>query len=358
MRILSRHFLASYLTLFASILLSSLILIAVIELLLNFDDIFEEHEGLRGILTYMFLRLPSYYFADLVPITSFSAAFFCMGLPARLHEVTAVKAGGISPLRLAVPVLIAAASLAALTLLVNETIVLDASRGWQRMDERDDLPEFGRGSFWYHRGDALYNVRAADRETRILSGVSVYETNRHGRLIRKIEAERARIVDGDRWQFLDATIRTFRPDDPTSVPEIRRVAETSLGSGRESDLALLDADPRTLGLLNLRQYIAALTLEGRDAIPYRAMLHSRLAEPVTVLLFALLGIPLGLAVEQTRSVGSAALQGIAVMGVYYTVRSVASAYAGSGLFLATTAPWLLLTAFGGYGAWRCARVPR
>ena len=77
--------------------------IVIVDTLLNFDDIVEEYEGARGIATYLFLRLPSYYLRDLIPITGFAAAFFCMGLPARRKEITALKAGGISPQRAAAP---------------------------------------------------------------------------------------------------------------------------------------------------------------------------------------------------------------------------------------------------------------
>jgi lipopolysaccharide export LptBFGC system permease protein LptF len=44
-RILSRHLLASYLSLFFAILLGSMIAIAIIEMLLNFDHIVERGRG-------------------------------------------------------------------------------------------------------------------------------------------------------------------------------------------------------------------------------------------------------------------------------------------------------------------------
>ena len=97
MRILSRHFLASYLTFYLAILIASLLVIGVIEMALNFDDALEFSEGLSGIGTYLFLRLPSYYLPYLIPVSSFGAAFLCLGLPARTQEVVAIKAGGIAP---------------------------------------------------------------------------------------------------------------------------------------------------------------------------------------------------------------------------------------------------------------------
>ncbi len=50
------------------------------------------------------------------PDRMFAAAFYCLGLPARFHEITAIKSGGISPQRTAIPLLRAPAALSDFTL--------------------------------------------------------------------------------------------------------------------------------------------------------------------------------------------------------------------------------------------------
>jgi lipopolysaccharide export system permease protein len=358
-RILSRYFLTNYLTFYFAILLASNLVIVVVEMMLNFDEILEYRAGIWGVATYLFLRLPSYYLPYLIPVASFGAAFFALGLPARAQELVAIKAGGVSPHRVAVPVLAAAASLSIVTLAINETIVLDAVKEFHRLDQTSaggDLFQ-SRASFWYHRGDFLYNVDTADRATRTLHGVSVYERDRAGRLIRSIEAEQAQISSDHRWHLSDATIRRFDPGNPEAAPDTMRVEETVLTVGDARSIALLGADATTLPLLRLHEYIDAMAREGRNATRYRALFHARVAEPVTVLLFALLAIPLALAVEQTRSLAVAGLQGIAIVGLYYGAHTTASMVAAGGIAAAVLSPWILLTLFGGYGAWRFARAP-
>ncbi len=359
MRILSRYFLTSYLVLYFAILFAANLIIAIVELMLNFDDVLKYREGIWGIATYMFLRLPSYYLPYLVPVASFGAAFLCLGMPARAQEMIAIKAGGISPHRVAIPVLVAAAVLSLGTLVVNETIVLDAVKEFDNLDRESDGDALfqSRGSFWYHKGDILYNVEGADRASRTLQGVSVYERDREGHLVYSIQAESARISADDRWQLQNATIRRFDPSDPTAAPATEWVADTVLAVGEQRGLALLNADASVLPLLRLREYIRALAHEGRTATRYRALFHSRLAEPLTVLLFALLAIPIGLAVEQSRSLAVAALQGVAMVGIFYGVLTTTAIMAASGLAGAIPSPWILLALFGGYGAWRFARAP-
>jgi lipopolysaccharide export system permease protein len=357
-RTLSRYFLASYLKLFVTILFASMVAIAIVEMLLNFDQVLDDHSGLRGVARYLFLRLPAYYFRDLIPVVSFAAAFFCIGLAARSREVMAAKTGGISPRRMVVPILLAATGLSATALGINETWVLAASRASDRSKSEGSEISFRRGSFWYHRGDTIYNVQEADPNEKTLHGVRVYETTPAGRLERSTRAEVVRIDDEHRWHMLDATVRTFDPEQPTTAPVVEQLAESVLAVTAKSDLALLDARAHTLSLIELREYIRARSEDGRDTVRYREMLHARLAEPLTVLAFALIAVPLGLAVERHYSLPAAAVFGIATLGVFYTAKTTASVLVESGAAAAAFAPWFMLTALVAVGALFFYRAPQ
>jgi lipopolysaccharide export system permease protein len=357
-RILSRYFLASYLTLFVSILFSATVAVMVIEMMLNFDDILDHHEGLAGVATYLFLRIPAYYLRDLLPVTSFAAVFFALGIPALAHEVTAIKTGGISPQRTVIPVLGAAALLSVVALTVNESVVLEATREWNRLQNPGGEVTFRQGSFWYHRGDSIYNVQHADPQTRILHGVSVFELSPTGRLLKSVRSQRVEVSEGNRWRFHGAIERTFDPSQPAAPPRTERLRTLDRDVASERDLALLDESAKTLSLMNLRDYISVQIRDGRDSQRYQALFHARLAEPFTVLLFALLAIPLGLAVERTRSLATSALAGIFIIGVFYTFRTTVGVFAASGAASAIVGPWMIMVAFFGYGAFQLARVPR
>ncbi len=355
MRILSRYLLASFLRLFASILLGSMLSIAVIEALVNVESLFE---GVSSALTYLLLRVPAAYVRDLIPIAAFAAAFFCIGLPARRAEVTAMRAGGISPQRAALPLLVTAGIFSGIALVVNETVVLRAARTSSRLDAGDESIAFRGGSFWYYRGNSIYNVDDVDRDSQTLHGVRVFEMGPRGRLLRSIRADRVQISEGRHWHFRGAVVRRFDPSDPATSPVVERVDETILDVGEERDLALLSSTASTLSLGNLREYIAARHREGRTTLRYRALLHARLSQPLTVLLFALLAVPIGLSVERTRSLAVSALQGFLLLGLFFVLRGAGAMFAAGGVAAAVPASWLLLSAFGGYGTWRFARMPR
>ena len=354
-RILSRYFVTSYLTYYAAILTVAILVIAIVEMMVNFDHVIDYGEGIAGVASYLFLRLPSYYLPFLLPVGSYGAAFLSLGLPARSLEILAAKTSGIAPARLAAPILVTAALFAVVALLLHETVVLRAATRFDR--ERDGGELFqSRGAFWYQSGSTLFSVESADRDARTLTGVAIYERDRTGRLLRSVEAETAHIEADHRWRLENARFREFPRDDPEAAPRTEDRASAIFELGSADDLALLDADPQSLSLVRLREYIRTQERDGRDTTRDRALLHARLVDPLTVLLFALIGTPLGASVERSRSIAVAALRGIALLGGYYALQTTASVMGSGGVASTALAPWVVLGLFAAYGAWRFSRM--
>ena len=66
-RILSRRFLASYLSLFAITLAIMTTIAIIFETLVDFDKIVEHQNAAGGVFPYLVLRIPSLYLRDLIP---------------------------------------------------------------------------------------------------------------------------------------------------------------------------------------------------------------------------------------------------------------------------------------------------
>jgi LPS export ABC transporter permease LptG len=356
-RTLSRYVLARYLLAFAGTLLVLVLASAVLELMTDLDQIFEAVQGPRGVAEYIGLRIPFYYLPVLVPAASFVAAYISVGSLARGLEIVAMKASGISPLRAVAPVLVASVLVSVAALGINETVALRAHDAWRRLVRGDDSGlAFQRGSFWYHTGRYVYNLRDADPTSHRLQDVSVFELDAHGRLVRLIEASQAEIGAGDRWHLRDAVIRTFDPDSPTAKPHFARVAETDLTLKNER--ALLDAGVSGLSIAHLREYRDQLAPGDPDAVRANALLTERLTGPLTAFLFALIAVPLGLRVEQTRSLAMPALQGILLLFLFYVVRQYGDTLAREGITSPAPTAWATLAVFAAVGAVQLARTPR
>jgi lipopolysaccharide export LptBFGC system permease protein LptF len=351
-RILWRYVLGRFLSTLAATLASFVLLIVVIELMLDLDRIVESREGLSTV----FLNIISSYLLQyLIPAAALVAAFFSIGTAARSREITALKAGGVSPLVASIPILAVGALLAGAAVPLSDTISVTASQALRRrVDDSGDL-RLRKGTFWYHSGRFIYNF--AEGDGRNLHEVVVFELDGHNRLLRRLAADEASVAEGSRWLLHEATVHHFDPDRPGEPPRVERSVEISLDLAREPSPALLRKEVATLSMADLRRLVQERGQHGRDTTRARALLHTRLSEPLSVLLFSLLAVPLGLRVEQTRSLSRGALQGVALLFFYYLARDTAANLALEGV-LPAVAPWGVLALFGAGGAASFARSPR
>ena len=360
MRILTRYLLARFLGFLAAILGIVLTTLLITTLLLDFDDVLDPNRGFVWTVVKLLLQIPAESFRTVLPISALAASLACFGLSARWLEVTAMRAAGISPLRAALPVLGAALVISGLALLMDQTVSVEAARALDRhvRGDQEDRVTLGRGSFWYHSGARLFNIQDSDPDRGVLHGVIVYERSPEGRLLRTIEARSAAVRSGRQWLLQNAIVRTFDLERPAAPPRFERCAERPYLPGGHADLAVADASASALTLRELRQYIKARKRQGANVDRFRTVEQERVTEPFTVLLFVLLAIPLGLRVEQSKSLAVPALQGVALAALYLFARGLASTLASQGVTPPAASIWIVLVAFLGLGTWRLARVPR
>jgi lipopolysaccharide export system permease protein len=356
-RILSRYVFARFLTWFAVTFTLFCGVLATADLLMEFERVQEmSAEGLNPVV-YLLMRLPALHFQYLIPVAAFAAALITLGTASLGLEVIAAKAGGISPHRLMLPVLAGAALVSAATWFVNDTLVVRAKHYIERPDDGEKAEiVFRGGSFWYHRGRSIYNIRRAERDLGRLYGVTVYERDASKRLVRSVHATRAKVTAPDTWWLENAIIRTFDPERPGDPPGFQRSEHLQLSVAADPDLAVLEADPQWLSAADLRRYIRAQESDGEDARALRARLQQRLAAPFTVFLFALLAIPAALQAERTRSLAAPAIQGMALLIAFSFLNQLAGMVSTRGLAVAWL-PWVVVGAFLAFGAFRAQRVP-
>jgi lipopolysaccharide export system permease protein len=361
-QILTRYLLARYLRTFLATLVLLLLAVVIGDLLLDLSDLLEQGEqlGLGSAVLTLALKTPARYLSILIPVASFAAAFLTLGLASRSLEVIAMKAGGVSPLRAALPVLVAALALSGVSFALNETFVLRANRILERIDRGSDAEEISvrRGSFWFQTGRTIYNVREGDPSTRTLRGVTVLELDERGHLTRSVHAEKARVLTGANWVLEGAIVRTFDTADRGAPPHEERAPELAVTVSGRSEKVLLDERAATLSLGDLREAIGARDREGVGSQHFRALFQERVSDPLTVLLFALLAIPLGLYVEEKKTLAVPALQGVILLVIFFFVRSFGSTLASQGVAPPEITPWAIFAAFAVLGAVRLSQVPR
>ena len=346
MRTLSRYFATRYLGMFAVVLIVSTLTIVVIEMLLNLDDMLSAGDGPGAPLQYLMLRIPSYYLRELIPIASFAAAFFTLGLSNHWYEVSAAKAGGISPDRLIAPILIAAVFVGLASFVVSETWIVSSNREWNRLESGGGPHiSYREGSFWYQRGRTIFNISEADPSQRTLRGVRIFDLNPGGRLVRSVVAAQVEVLDDHRWRFADATIRHHLPEVPDAAVRTEQFDSITLDVADPRDVALVNTDFQSLNSNELLDHISLRSAAGENTSRVTTEFYSRLVEPMAVVLFALLAAPFGLRVGLRRGFGIPALLGIATVSCFFALRSIGITLAGEGVVSASIAMGALVGLF-------------
>jgi lipopolysaccharide export system permease protein len=261
------------------------------------------------------------------------------------REWVAMRALGLGPWRLAVPVvLVALLSGVALVVLHEAVGVQAAERAEEIRAER-----FGRKQDvrrreahrapkrWFRgvNGQRIYHLRGTLPDGGF-EHVTLYEVTPDFRLARRIDAGRMRPVDGA-WTLEDAVERTFHPDGTLSLERsaVRRIVldeppeAFSVAPGRPTQLRF-DTLVRQIGVRR------------RAGLPYADFVmerYNRLAYPFSGVPGALLALALALRRNRKGHVSAALLESVAVSLLFWGVQGVTVALALSGRVPAWVAAW-------------------
>jgi lipopolysaccharide export LptBFGC system permease protein LptF len=372
-RILSHYFIARFVGLFTTVLAATVLLVATLELVLHLDDVSglsldssssspgppDELAFGSSALRFLWVRLAAYYLTDLLPVSAFLAAFIAVAWAGRALELVALEAGGIRVGRILTPILASALILSCVTAVLHETLVLPAQRIWSASErDADESIDFGRRAFWYHKGPIITNVAKADRATRTLSDVEIYERDENHRIVRVIEAPRVRIDDAGRWQIEDARVWTFAPNAPASPPGLEEHVTMGLDIEAMGGDALLGAEPGLLPIADFIRYLEADIAERpSDRRRLLARYHERLSQPWLLLTFVWLALPFALLVDERGRIGRPAVAAVAALGLFFLLRSAGMTLAQQEIIPVGVTPWAVMAFFSAASAialWRRA----
>jgi lipopolysaccharide export system permease protein len=203
--------------------------------------------------------------------------------------------------------------------------------------------------WWYARGSWLLSASVFNRDAVALEDVTAFLLGPDHRIVERIDARRARSLEGSRWELEDAEVRSFRPDGVTLVRVPSRVIDIGL---QRAELASL-REPPLMSLRTLWRATFSGRMQGSDAQTVAMELHQRLARPLAILLLVLLAIPFALGgPERGDSFSRALLQCMAVAAGFWALWAVAVVSARAGWAPPGLPLWSIVALFFGAAALR------
>ena len=300
-------------------------------------------EGLSAwqLLKYSALLVPGNAYT-LLPIIALLGTLLGVGGMARHGELTAMRAAGMSHLRIGRATLIAGLLLGMTTFVLGNWVGPEGQR--QANQIRRQVGSGPGRSQWLREGRRIVRIRRLRSADRI-DGITIYTLSRTGQLASTTQAKTALYSNG-RWELQDVQ----RTDFTSSHVSTSKQPVAAWRDGiKPYVLNLLILKENSLTAQGLLQLIYYLNKNHLDSSRYRMLLWRKLVEPITVMAMMLFALPFAGGRLRESGAGQRLLVGVLIGVLFYVANKVSVSLGdiyGWWPPLAAGAPTALLGAIG------------
>jgi LPS export ABC transporter permease LptG len=371
MRLLDRYVLRELLIPFGYCLGGFLIFWIAFDLFSELDN-FQKHQlTTLEIARYYLIRTPEFMIFPMVPASWLLALLYALTNHARHHELTAMRAAGVSLWRLAAPYLVLAVLLSLGLFALNECWVPQAvERANALVETRQPRGQPAARSAWEKkvgflnsRDHRTWMIEAFNTDTHEMLGPNVEWTKPSGEHV-TLWAERAHWRNGF-WVLTNVQQFVYPPgqgaiplpeeQDVLELPEFRERPEEFESEIKISRIeSLKEIRQAQLSILEILQYKKLHRVNAAKQAMLDTKLHGRLAAPWTCVVIVLMALPFGAATGR-RNVFVGVASSIVICFVYFVMLQLALALGSGGLVPPWLAAWSpnLFFGLGGIGlTWR------
>jgi LPS export ABC transporter permease LptG len=326
-------------------------LFVVIDLLQTLDRYIRIKPPMIYVIEHFVYRVPA-ALHDGLPVVMLVATIFLFLALTRYHELTAMKAAGMSLYRVAAPILLLGTGVAIVSGLFQELVLPRLNELGDEVDRvkiRGQLPRHlqSRERLWLRTADSrFYRVELLHPGSGDMYGMTVLEVDQNTfRLLSRLDAQRAHWTP-EGWELMDGAFREFGPrGEVQTIPFVM----TAIDLREEIDDFTKISKPITaMSYWELRDYVSRLEATGFQVKKYMVELYSKLSFPFVNLIMVLVAIPFSLQSPRGGRLFGIALA-IAIMAGYLVVHFVALAFARADLLPPMLAAWTADIIFLGLG---------
>jgi len=360
-QILDVYLLRSFIYYFLLLAVGFILLFEVFTFFELLDDIAQNRTGLVEVVQY-FLYLACYLFYQLAPLAALVAVLVTLGVMTKNNELVAFKASGLSLYRIAIPLLLAGAFLAASLLVLDDTYLPYAN---QRQDAlRNQIK--GRPAQTYYQpsrqwifgeNGKIYNYELFDSDHELFGGLNVFELDPATfEIKRRIYAARAHWESEQGvWILESGWIRDFDHGQLTRYTPFLANALKELNE-QPSYFKREVRQSYQMTWWELERYINDLRQAGFDVGRLSVQLQKKLSFPLIAPIIILLAIPFSILVGTRGAVGGLAL-GVGIAIVYWAASALTEAMGDVGQLPPLLAAWAPDTVFGFLGLYFILKMP-
>ncbi|HXH02198.1 MAG TPA: LPS export ABC transporter permease LptG [Candidatus Competibacteraceae bacterium] len=311
-------------TVLATSLVSLLVLLTLetfFTLLTELEDVGKGQYGVAQMMQYLLLTLPRRAY-EIFPLGLLLGGLMGMGGLASGSELVAMRAAGVSRLRLGLSAMQVALLLSLGSLALGEYLAPWTEQTAQevRAAARAEGVAIRQGKgFWARDGELFVNVRAVLPGAR-LSDLYVFQMDEAAQLRLVAHADSAYYQDG-RWQ-LHGVKSSALGEERVQMGNAPQLAMASVIS--PALIGVLAADANDLAIRDLATYIDYLEHNGLNADEYRLAFWLKVLGPLTNLTMLFIALPFVFAPQRSGGAGQRLLIGVLLGLLFYLANRMLS----------------------------------
>ncbi len=319
MRLINQYIFRSILVTTLIVALAIVAISAVLGLVDELDNVGKGNYGVALALQFVALKLPRGVY-ELFPIIVLLGTILGLGGLASGSELVAMRAAGVSLLRLSGAALRAGLVFALACVLFSEWLAPRAEllahqlRAYHNLEDEESKLDSG---IWLRDGESYIRIGTVV-STRLLESVYMYRFGPDKTLRVAVEAEKAKFDDG-RWELLQVRYSEFGQGGVKSYELPRMDWKTNINPSL-LQVSVLPPDRQTMR--TLYQYAGYLQHYQLDSSHIQIALWSKMAVPVMALVMAMLAIPFVVGPLRTTGAGQRMFVGMVAGIVFFLLNEI------------------------------------
>lgn len=317
------------------------------------DDIIRNRIPFSHVMDYFTFLTPQILMI-VIPMSVLLAILINFGILEKNSEITAIKAGGWSLYRIAIPVFLMASGLCVGLFLVQDYVLPYANV------QQDYLRNIIKGrppqtmmrlqrKWIFGESGCIYNYEYFDGNHDSFVDLNVYDVDLNAaRILRQIHADRARIDQNNNWTLENGWIHDYQSQQPGFKRIKTETVRFPENAGYFKKEIFQPKESSKLTYHELRNYISYLMKSGYNVTDLRVELHKKISFPLSCLVMALLGVPFSFSMGKKGAFFGIGMS-IAIAMSYWGISSVFEALGAYGLLVPVLAAWAPNILFGAAG---------
>ncbi len=341
MPILSRYILKEFMRFFLYAFIGIVTVYLCVDFLQKADDFIKHRAGIMQVLRYFLYSLPEKAGYS-IPFSALVAALLSLGSLSRHSEVIAMRASGLSLIKIVSPVFLGGLIVSAAGFINNEALLPHYSALANHIkkvevEKKKQMAVFRQSRLWLRGPDnSIANIELISPEKNEMLGVNIYKLNPDYTVQERIKADRLVWKDGawrleNSWKFMPSgNAVEYRSGDG----EAYNIVDSP------EDLSMIVKRSEEMNIAELFDYVKRLKTSGYNAVRYEVDLHGKLALPLAGLLMAMIATPFSISRTRSGGAGRAIAVAVLIAFVYWSFLTIGLAFGKSGVLPPLVAAWL------------------